>query len=111
MSNDAITVPGTASPAVPKALPRPIGKASIRDLRTIVRVVWGSGFLLRRALHAAFTPPFELRELLRQMDDVGSKSLPLVALAGGAIGAVLSMEVRSSMTRFGATSLLPSAVV
>ena len=50
-------------------------------------------------------------ELMRQLDDVGSKSLPLVALAGAAIGVVLSMEVRSSMTRFGATSLLPSAIV
>ena len=49
--------------------------------------------------------------MIRQLDDVGSKSLPLVALAGAAIGTVLSMEVRSSMTRFGATSMLPSAVV
>jgi len=56
------------------------------------------------------TPPYELRELIRQLDDVGSKSLPLVALAGAAIGTVLSMEVRSSMTDSG-TSMLPSAVV
>jgi len=34
----------------------------------------------------------EGRELLRQLDEVGSKSLPLVALAGAAIGAVLSLE-------------------
>ena len=37
--------------------------------------------------------------------------MPLVALAGAAVGAVLSMEARSSMARFGATSILPSAVV
>jgi len=49
--------------------------------------------------------------LIRQLDDVGSKSLPLVALAGSAIGVVLSMEARSSLTRFGAKSLLPSAIV
>ncbi len=111
MSNDAITVPGTASPAVPKALPRPIGRASSGTFGQFFEWFGNLGIFSWRALHAAFTPPFELRELLRQMDDVGSKSLPLVALAGGAIGAVLSMEVRSSMTRFGATSLLPSAVV
>jgi phospholipid/cholesterol/gamma-HCH transport system permease protein len=62
-------------------------------------------------MKAAVTPPFEGRELIRQLDDVGSKSLPLVALAGAAVGVVLSMEVRASMTRFGATSLLPSAIV
>ena len=40
-------------------------------------------------LRAAVTPPFEFRELYRQLDEIGSKSLPLVALAGAAIGAVL----------------------
>jgi phospholipid/cholesterol/gamma-HCH transport system permease protein len=69
------------------------------------------GIFSWKVLQAAVTPPFEWRELVRQLDDVGSKSFPLVALAGAAIGVVLSMEVRSSMTRFGAKSLLPSAVV
>jgi phospholipid/cholesterol/gamma-HCH transport system permease protein len=60
---------------------------------------------------AAVTPPFEFRELFRQLDEIGSKSLPLVALAGAAIGVVLSMESLQSMTRFGAKSLLPAALV
>ena len=38
-------------------------------------------------------------------------SLPLVALAGAAIGVVLSLEARYSLTRFGAKSLLPAAIV
>lgn len=38
-------------------------------------------------------------------------SLPLVALAGAATGVVLSLEARYSLTRFGAKSLLPSAIV
>jgi phospholipid/cholesterol/gamma-HCH transport system permease protein len=69
------------------------------------------GIFTWQVMKAAVTPPFEGRELIRQLDDVGSKSLPLVALAGAAVGVVLSMEVRASMTRFGATSLLPSAIV
>ncbi|HXN46631.1 MAG TPA: ABC transporter permease [Bryobacteraceae bacterium] len=64
-----------------------------------------------RVARAAVTPPFEFRELFRQLDEVGSKSLPLVALAGGAIGVVLSLETRYSLTRFGAKSLLPAAIV
>ena len=71
----------------------------------------GLGTFSWQVLRAAVTPPYEWRELIRQLDEVGSQSLPLVALAGAAIGAVLSMEVRNSMTRFGATSMLPSAVV
>jgi phospholipid/cholesterol/gamma-HCH transport system permease protein len=71
----------------------------------------GLGAFFWQVLRAAITPPYEWRELIRQLDEVGSKSLPLVALAGAAVGAVLSMETRSSLTRFGAKSLLPAAVV
>jgi phospholipid/cholesterol/gamma-HCH transport system permease protein len=66
---------------------------------------------LWRVVRAAVTPPFEFSELFRQLDEVGSKSLPLVALAGAATGIVLSMEARFSLTRFGAKSLLPAAIV
>ena len=69
------------------------------------------GVFLWRVAWAAVTPPFEFRELFRQLDEIGSKSLPLVALAGGAIGVVLSLETRYSLTRFGAKSLLPTAIV
>jgi phospholipid/cholesterol/gamma-HCH transport system permease protein len=64
-----------------------------------------------KVLRAAVTPPFEFRELFRQLDEIGSKSLPLVALAGAATGVVLSLEARYSLTRFGAKSLLPAAIV
>jgi ABC-type transporter Mla maintaining outer membrane lipid asymmetry permease subunit MlaE len=37
--------------------------------------------------------------------------LPLVALAGAAIGAVLALETRSSLVQFGAKSLLPATIV
>ena len=69
------------------------------------------GIFFWRVVRAAVTPPFEFRELVRQLDEIGSKSLPLVALAGAATGVVLSLEARYSLTRFGAKSLLPAAIV
>jgi phospholipid/cholesterol/gamma-HCH transport system permease protein len=69
------------------------------------------GIFVWRVVRAAVTAPFELRELIRQIDEIGSKSLPLVVLAGAAIGVVLSIETRSSLVRFGAKSMLPAAVV
>ena len=69
------------------------------------------GIFFWQVVRAAVTPPFEFRELFRQLDEIGSKSLPLVALAGGATGVVLSLEARYSLTRFGAKSLLPAAIV
>jgi hypothetical protein len=38
------------------------------------------------------------------------KSFPLVALAGAAIGVVLSLETRDSLNHFGAKSLLPAVI-
>jgi phospholipid/cholesterol/gamma-HCH transport system permease protein len=64
-----------------------------------------------KVISASVTRPFELREILRQFDEIGSKSLPLVALAGAAIGTVLALESRSSLVRFGAKSMLPAAIV
>jgi ABC-type transporter Mla maintaining outer membrane lipid asymmetry permease subunit MlaE len=60
---------------------------------------------------AALTPPYEGRELIRQLDEVGSKSLPLVAMAGAAIGVILSLEARYSLSRFGAKSMFPVTLV
>ncbi len=69
------------------------------------------GIFFWQVVRAAVTPPFEFRELFRQLDEIGSKSLPVVALAGAATGVVLSLEARFSLTRFGAKSLLPAAIV
>lgn len=69
------------------------------------------GIFCGRLARAAVTPPFEFRELLRQMDEIGAKSLPLVAMAGAAVGVVLSLHTRDSLIRFGAKSLLPVVIV
>jgi len=71
----------------------------------------GLGIFFWQVIKAAVTPPYEGRELIRQLDEVGSKSMPLVALAGAAIGVVISMEARYSLSRFGAKSMFPSTLV
>jgi phospholipid/cholesterol/gamma-HCH transport system permease protein len=69
------------------------------------------GLFCRRLARVAFVPPWEGRELVRQMDAIGSKSLPLVALAGAATGVVLSLQTRDALTKFGAISMLPAVVI
>src|SRR5262245_29352906 len=64
-----------------------------------------------RTAKASITPPYEWKELLRQLDEIGAKSLPLVLLAGSAIGVVSSMITRESLERFGAKSLLPALII
>jgi phospholipid/cholesterol/gamma-HCH transport system permease protein len=69
------------------------------------------GLFCGQVVRAAFGAPWEGRELVRQMDAIGSKSLPLVALAGAATGVVLSLQTRDSLTRFGAKAMLPAVIV
>jgi phospholipid/cholesterol/gamma-HCH transport system permease protein len=71
----------------------------------------GLGLFCARVARATFGVPWEGRELLRQMDAIGSKSFPLVALAGAATGIVLSLQTRESLTRFGAKGMLPAVIV
>src|SRR5579859_5453701 len=69
------------------------------------------GIFCGRVISAAFNPPYEGRELFHQLDEVGSKSLPLVALAGAATGVVMSLQTRDSLIRFGAKSVLPAVII
>jgi ABC-type transporter Mla maintaining outer membrane lipid asymmetry permease subunit MlaE len=69
------------------------------------------GMFCGRLIWAAFTPPYEIQEFVHQFDELGSKSLPLVALAGAATGVVLSLSTRDSLIRFGAKSFLPAVIV
>src|SRR5262249_52997911 len=69
------------------------------------------GLFCGRLLKSAVKPPYELEELIRQADEIGSKSVFLVALAGAAIGVVLSLQTRDALVRFGARSTLPAVVI
>ena len=95
----------------PVSLPLPDESASKWVITEFLDWFGELGIFFWQVLRAAVTPPFELRELFQQLDEIGSKSLPLVALAGAAIGVVLALESVQSMTRFGAKSLLPAALV
>jgi phospholipid/cholesterol/gamma-HCH transport system permease protein len=69
------------------------------------------GLFCARLAHAAFTPPWEFSELIRQCDEIGSKSLPLAGLAGAATGVVLALQTRDSLVQFGAKALLPAVIL
>jgi len=73
-----------------------VGELGLFTWRLIVRVV---------------SPPYELQELVRQCDSVGTRSLLLVALAGAATGVVISLQTRDSLVRFGAKSFLPAVLI
>ncbi|MGD0580073.1 MAG: ABC transporter permease [Bryobacteraceae bacterium] len=85
--------------------------AFTKPLQAMVEWVGDLGLFCWRVTRAIFSRPFEGAEFLRQLDAIGAKSLPLIALAGAATGVVLSLQTRDSLIRFGAKSLLPSVIV
>src|SRR5580692_7408306 len=114
MSHDDVRVP---SRWIIEETPQPVS-----FVQSVLAAIWSpiNGFLewfgelgifTWRVMRSVENPPFEGRELLRQLDEIGSKSFPLVALAGAAVGAVLALESRYSLVRFGAKSMLPAAVI
>ena len=61
-----------------------------------------------RAAVDSFRRPFEGGQIVRQLGEIGSKSLPLVIASGFALGAVMTLHTRSTLVMFGATSIIPA---
>jgi phospholipid/cholesterol/gamma-HCH transport system permease protein len=101
----------TAVPTRTGRLPTNAGNAATRFLVSFFEWFGDLGVFGWRLAKAAIAPPYEGRELIRQMDEIGSKSLPLVALAGAATGVVISLQTRDSLSRFGAKALLPMVII
>jgi phospholipid/cholesterol/gamma-HCH transport system permease protein len=83
----------------------------VRPIRSFFEWFGEVGIFSSRVARAVVKPPYEVRELVRQLDEVGSKSVLLVMVAGAAIGVVLSLETRNSLIRFGAESSLPAIII
>jgi phospholipid/cholesterol/gamma-HCH transport system permease protein len=70
-----------------------IGKVTLFGLRVITDL-----------LH----PPFEAGQIGRQLAEIGSRSVPLMAVSGFALGAVMTLHTRSTLVTFGAEAEIPT---
>jgi phospholipid/cholesterol/gamma-HCH transport system permease protein len=61
-----------------------------------------------QAVRRALVPPFEVKQILRQIEVAGWKSLPLVVASGFALGLVLAIHTQSTLVEFGAGALMPT---
>jgi len=73
---------------------------------------WWGGLCLfaGRVVRESFRRPFEFVEILKQVFEIGWRSTPLIILSGVAVGGVLSLHTRASLERFGAESMIPTAL-
>lgn len=63
-----------------------------------------------RFLREVVSPPFEIKEIIRQCYEVGWKSFPLISLTGFIVGFVFTKQSRPSLEEFGAASWLPALI-
>ena len=67
--------------------------------------------LTARSLQNLFRSPHYLPDIIRQMDLIGFGSLPIVILTGFFTGAVLALQMSTTLTTFGETSLTGQLVM
>ncbi len=72
-----------------------------RGLRLIADL-GGLSVLAGQTLYQAVTPPYSLRLLISQMDDIGVRSVSIVSVAGLFVGLVLALQTTYGLARFGA---------
>jgi phospholipid/cholesterol/gamma-HCH transport system permease protein len=57
-----------------------------------------------------FRPPFDIRSLLKQVEYVGIKSIPVVLITGGFTGMVLALQSYTGFKRFNAEAFVATVV-
>lgn len=83
-----------------------IGSTSILFLQESGKVT----LLLWKAALLTFQRPFNLKDILRQMEEVGIKSMPVVLITGAFTGAVLALQSYTGFQRFNAETFVGTVV-
>ncbi len=88
---------------------QPAAKAE-KSIRRLVQYAQEVGWLAWRVLTGFFQRPFYFREYVKQANDMGVLSLPVLGLTGLVTGMVLALQSYISLEKFGGTRLLGNAV-
>lgn len=76
----------------------------------VINIAGGMSMILFHSVAWMFVPPLKLRNIFKQMEFVGVKSLFVVILTGAFTGAVLALQTYNALKRFGAESLVGPTV-
>ncbi|HYB20546.1 MAG TPA: ABC transporter permease [Thermodesulfobacteriota bacterium] len=66
--------------------------------------------LFLKTVHFIFRPPFDLRNILKQVEYVGIKSVPVVLITGAFTGMVLALQSYTGFKRFNAEAFVGTVV-
>jgi len=80
------------------------------SIRSVILEFGRYAMFVGRFFKTVFLPPYEFRQTIRHIDDLGAKSLPLVTITNFIMGLILAFQSRPTMEKFGATAFLPALV-
>ena len=83
-----------------------IGNHLIRFVEEAGRIM----ILFVQTLGWTFRPPLQGREILKQMEEVGVRSFPVVVITAGFTGMVLALQSFTGFKRFGAETMVGTVV-
>ena len=83
-----------------------LGQTSLQALEELGRL--GMFFVL--TIRQTVRPPYEIEIILQQIRFVGARSVLVISVAGAFVGMVVALQFYDTLVRFGAVSLLGSAV-
>ncbi len=83
-----------------------VGSLIIREIENLGQVL----LVLAAAVMSLVSPPYRLREVLRQMEFVGVKSLLVVTLTGTFTGMVLALQTYYAFATFNAEAMVGATV-
>jgi len=83
-----------------------IGNSTIRFLEEAGKMM----ILLVQTLSWIFRPPLQGREILKQMEEVGVRSFPVVVITAAFTGMVLALQSFTGFKRFGAETMVGTVV-
>jgi len=83
-----------------------IGNSSIRFVEEAGKII----ILFVKTMGCIFRPPLEGREILKQMEEVGVRSFPVVIITAGFTGMVLALQSFTGFKRFGAETMVGTVV-
>ncbi len=75
-----------------------------------IKTMGSMAIMLAQSVYYLFIPPFKFRNIFKQMEFIGVKSLFVVILTGAFTGMVLAMQSYNALKRFGAESLVGPTV-
>lgn len=84
------------------APPPSIWEQSAKRLLSFVDHLGGFTLMTARVVRALFTPPFDLRAIIYQIESVGVKSVSIASVTAVFIGMVMAVQFAISLQKFGA---------